>query len=470
MIGACASNHKKDPTPAEMSQAVKQQKAEAVVSQVFSAIDNRDWKAFEKNFANQTVFIVNEPLLLKPGQITEHVKPYIEYFTSTQHQLSNFKLEEKEERILGSADFNGNYWRNHTLTSDLASVSGKYEFEFSRNDGELRIMRMRFIQDKVEGEKEMIRKAMGKTPRQDQYRVKIVTFPSKNGKKMRGWLYQPKGNVHDIVILNGNIANVKEQASLAYAQEMGRNGIASMIFDFVNFGESEGSVRNLEDPGQKIDDFRGAVDYIAHRKEYSASRITLAGIGASAGYVSAEAVNDPRVDRVIMIAPWLQNAAIVQDEDLGTQDKLRAARMANHQFIQDKVLTYVPVVSFSDQSAVITSESQGQIDYYLSTERANIPQWQNRFATMGWIPWLNFDSTAAASRIRVPTLIINSLGDNHKVGVEDFTEKMRMKPEVHALSVQPYDLYDRKETISQTVGIIENFLDPSSTNTEVTVK
>lgn len=468
LVSACSSNHKKDPTPKEMSEALKQQRAEKVAANVFSSIDNRDWSAFEKSFAYRTEVVLDEPRLLKPEEITKQMRPFIEYFSSTRHSVSGFKLDEKNERILGSASVSGVYWKNRTITSDTATVSGKYEFEFVQDGNDLKIMRMQFTRDSVDGDKDLVEKAMSKTPDKSEYKAEVVDFLSKNRKKMRGWLYHPKGNPHDVVIINGNIANVKEQGPVAYAQELARTGIAALVFDFVNFGESDGAVRNLEDPGQKIDDFRGAMDFIANRKEFSGSRISLAGLGASAGYVAAEAVNDPRVDRVIMIAPWLQNAQIVEDEESLVQEKLRAARMANHQFQQDGVLTYVPVVSFSDPSAVITSESQGKIDYYLNTDRGNIPQWQNRFATMGWSHWLNFDSTSAAARVRVPTLIIHSEADPHKSGLDVFVNDMRMKPQVHALSVQPYDFYDRKETVVETVKLMEGFLNPSSTDSEIT--
>ncbi len=468
-LSACSSNHKNETqSEVEISKAMQRQEAEKLVAGMFASIDGKNWDEFENSFANRTVVVLDEPQILKPKQVTARLKPMFEYFDSTKHEILNFELEEKNERLLGTSKMSGTYWKKKGLTSDVATTTGKYEFEFTREGEQLKIMRMRYFDQKVSGDKEIMKSAMEKNDLELPYKVSVVDFPSENGKSMRGWLFIPNGTVHDVVIINGNIANIKEQGSYEYARLLARQGISALVFDFINFGESEGSVRNLEDPGQKINDFRGAVDFVSLRKEFSGARISLAGLGASAGYVSEEAVNDPRVDRVIMISPWLLNPDIVQANEVRFQDKLRMAREANHQFQQDGVLTYVPVASFNDQNAVLTAERSAELDYYTNPGRGNIPQWTNRFATIGWNHWLNFDSTSSASRIRVPTLIIHNESGPHAAGVQQFVSRMRTKAEVHSISASPYDFYDRNETMRLVVEIIEDFLNPVSSDSGVT--
>lgn len=457
LLGACSSVKKE--TSAEVTQQIKEQRAQRVASSMMSALDERDWKKFEESFAHKTVVITEEPLLLTPEEITARAKPFVEYFSSTRHELSDFKLEEKNERIIGTAKMDANYWRNRTLSSDLATLEGKYEFEFTQDGDEYKIMRMRLLSDKKEGDVKILEKAMAKIPRtKGSYRVEVVDIPSNNGKLMRGWVYIPTGKIRDVVIINGNLGNVKEQGSLLYGQELAKLGFGTLVFDFVNFGESEGTVRNLEDPGQKIDDFRGAVNFVANHQAFSGAKISLLGLGASAGYAAAEAVNDPRVKKLIMVAPWLQDAEVIQAEESLVKDKLGMGREASHQFVQDQVLTYVPVVSYEDPSAVISSDSQMEIDYYLNPDRGNIPQWRNRFATMGWGPWLNFDSTSAGARVNVPTLILRAKGSKHTAGLQEFVGKMRTQPQIHSMAVQPYDFYDRPMVVEETVKKIESFL------------
>ncbi len=468
LLGACSSNHKAPPSRAEMTQIMKQQNAETLVTNLFSSIDQREWNDLEKNFASRSLVFFKEPLLLKPNEISTRMQPVIEYFDSTQHKVSDFKLVEKDERLTGTANVSGSFWRTHGLSSDVATTEDKYEFEFMQEGDKLRITRMVLLSQKVGGLKKLLAKALKKDKFAPTYNVEVVNFPSKNGKNMRGWLYIPNGSIHDVVIINGNVGSVKEQGPHEYGKHLADKKIGALVFDFVNFGESEGNVRNLEDPGQKIDDFRGAVNYISNRKEFAGSRISLAGLGASASYIAAEAVNDSRVDRLIMISPWMPNIEFFQSQDFDASAKLQASRQANHQYQQDGVLTYVPVASYSDKFAIIRAEEPSEIDYFTNRDRGNIPQWQNRFATMGWGHFINFDGMSAASRIRVPTIILRSSSGQYDEGVQDFISRMRMKPAEHVLSVTPYEFYDREETINQTVKIIEDFLNPASTDTEVT--
>ncbi len=465
---SCSSNHK-HVTLVEQTQAMKTAEAEGVVAGMLAAADKHDWKTFENSFANQTVVIREAPELMRPEDITNRMSPTLEWFDSTQHKLDGFKIEEKNGRLLGTADLKVNYWKNRGLNSDVGTTSSKLAYEFIREGEVLKIMRMQWVSEKMSGDKDILETAWKKSLlRKNPFIVDVVDFPSKNKKNMRGFVYIPGKNVHDVVILSGNLANVKEQGPLQYARLLAGRGIGVLVFDYVNFGESDGPVRNLEDPGQKIEDLRAAVDFISHREEFAGARISLATLGASAGYASAEAVNDPRIDRLLLIAPWIQSPDLASEFYKNPGEKILASRQANHQFQQDGVLTYVPVASYSDQSAVLYTDSNSSLDYYLNPNRGGIPQWENQFATMGWGPWLNFDGVSSASRVRVPTLIIQSRAGDFLAGVEEYTARMRLKPEMHWLSASQYDFYDRAETMNDVVEIVDEFLNPSHAETEVT--
>jgi len=468
LLGACSSHQKKEPSREELSFENKQQKAETIVKNLFNSVDKREWKELEKNFAYRSVVFFEEPLLLQPNEISTRMQPPIEWFDSTQHKVADFKLIEKDERMLGKAKVAGSYWKTHGLTSDVVTTEDTYDFEFIREGDKLRITRMVLENQKVGGIKKLLTKSRKKSKFFPDYKVEMVNFPSKNGKNMRGWLYLPKGSIHDIVIVGGNVGTIKEQGPHQYGRHLADKRIAALVFDYVNFGESEGKVRNLEDPGQKIDDLRGAVNFVSRRREFTGSRISLASLGASAGYIAAEAVNDLRVDRLIMISPWMPNDEFFQSPEFNAQEKIQVSRQANHQYLQDGVLTYVPVASYSDKFAIINSSEPSEIDYFTRRDRGNIPQWQNRFATMGWGPFINFDGMSAASRVRVPTIILRSFTGKYNEGVEDFISRMRVKPVDHVLSVTPYEFYDRDETITKSVKIIEDFLSPSTPGSEVT--
>jgi cephalosporin-C deacetylase-like acetyl esterase len=92
-------------------------------------------------------------------------------------------------------------------------------------------------------------------------------------------------------------------------------GFAAFTFDFRGWGKSGDlpqNVRFVESPAAKTSDIRAAFETVANLPEVDASQINGLGICASAGYMVDAVAGNALVQRIGLVAPWLQDEGIVE--------------------------------------------------------------------------------------------------------------------------------------------------------------
>ncbi|MFT4124939.1 MAG: alpha/beta hydrolase [Gordonia sp. (in: high G+C Gram-positive bacteria)] len=98
------------------------------------------------------------------------------------------------------------------------------------------------------------------------------------------------------------IGSCKEQTSgNIYATALAAAGNVAIAFDASFQGASGGTPRFVEDPGQRVEDFRRVVDYLETLPYVDAERIGVLGICGGGGYTLNAAMTEKRFQAVVSI-------------------------------------------------------------------------------------------------------------------------------------------------------------------------
>ena len=139
---------------------------------------------------------------------------------------------------------------------------------------------------------------------------KEVEFQSE-GTTVRAVLKLPEGATGDVplIVMAGGWCYVREIVMPYYAIPIVAAGVGVLIFDYRNFGASDGDRRQHLDPWAQIEDYKNAVSYVETIPGVDAKRIGVWGISYSGGHVLVVGATDPRVRYVIGTVPFVDGYA-----------------------------------------------------------------------------------------------------------------------------------------------------------------
>jgi fermentation-respiration switch protein FrsA (DUF1100 family) len=131
-----------------------------------------------------------------------------------------------------------------------------------------------------------------------------VEFQS-GGDTVRGWLYTPDDGdgPFPVVVMAGGWCYVKELVQPHYAEMYAAAGFAALLFDYRNFGSSDGARRQHIDPNMQLEDYRNAISFAETLDEIDADRIGVWGLSYSGGHALILGATDPRVRCVVSQIP-----------------------------------------------------------------------------------------------------------------------------------------------------------------------
>lgn len=292
-----------------------------------------------------------------------------------------------------------------------------------------------------------------------------VTFKNDN-LKMAGNLYLPpsidKNKKYPTIVCVHPGGGVKEQTAGLYAQKMAEQGYITLAFDASHQGESEGQPRLLEDPSQRVEDIRSAIDYVTTLSFVDSERIGLLGICAGGGYSISAAKTERRIKAVAVASPvdigktfregWDGKTPVADQikflETVAKQRSLEANGAAS------MYLNYVP--EEVDKNTI--PDMREAHDYY-RTARAQHPNSTNRLLISGVDKIMAFNAfDNIGAYLTQPILII--VGSNAGSRWQgELAYKMAQEPKELFLinGATHMDLYDVPQYVIPAVGKMAAF-------------
>jgi uncharacterized protein len=226
------------------------------------------------------------------------------------------------------------------------------------------------------------------------------------GRSLSGWLTIPDGaGPFPGVVMSSGFAGVKEGfLGNPFHQVVASAGIAVVLFDHPNTGESEGLPRQELDYVLQQRAYQDAITFLAGRPEVDAERIGIWGTSYSGGHVLAVAAHDKRVKTVVAQAMTISGhanllrrhtpASYAALRHSWAEERLRVARGEPPTLVR----------AFAEDSESTRYQAARPIE-----ERRN---WRNEVTLRSWELYDEYEPGAFIDRIApIPLLMIVPLDD-----------------------------------------------------------
>ncbi len=210
-----------------------------------------------------------------------------------------------------------------------------------------------------------------------------ITFKSQ-GLNLAAHLYTPEGfnkaGSYPAIVFSSAFNQVKEQTGAVYGPRLAELGYVTIVFDHIGYGDSEGELRNNENPFVKMESIRDAISFMGTLPFVDCDNLFGLGVCASGGYMALVATTDKRLKAIASVSGMLGN----QMSYFGAMDRetitgLIAAQNAGRQKAYETgEVDYVDALGMAAETEAIKSgatPSEGY-DYYM-TARAGAETYPN---------------------------------------------------------------------------------------------
>jgi hypothetical protein len=257
------------------------------------------------------------------------------------------------------------------------------------------------------------------------YTKKDIEFNAE-GVTLRGWLYHPtsKNQQFPLIVMAHGYNCIKELYLDKYADRFANAGMAVLVYDNRNFGDSDGQPRQELDPWQQVRDYRHAITFAQQLTEINPNQIGIWGSSYSGGHVLVVGAIDKRVKCVVSQVPTISGYQTMlrrnrPDQWNELRKKFDADRKAR---FENKPATLVPMITTSSTDTA-SHASRDALDFFTG---ANVPQsdkwrfekWRNEITLRSIEMYSEYEPGNYIAKIS-PTPLLMIVGDNDCVSLTD---------------------------------------------------
>lgn len=258
---------------------------------------------------------------------------------------------------------------------------------------------------------------------------------------------------------------VKEQTSALYAEGMAKAGFVVLTFDASHQGESEGEPRLWDNPYERSEDVKCAVDYLTTLPYVNRECIGAIGSCAGAGYAIFATLTDRRIKAVCGICCTNPGATTRQgwdgrrniEEVKSRLDEIATQRTAEANGAEIRYAHYVPEADEINDN--IYPDMVEAHDYYRSPARALHPNSPNKFRFIGMANRITFDAYEFIPELLDrPLLVIAGSKAGSLWQSKRAVDLSNGPKELYIIEgAGHFDLYDNKEYINVAIKKMADF-------------
>ncbi len=261
------------------------------------------------------------------------------------------------------------------------------------------------------------------------------------GTRCAAWLYRPDGADNPPVVVMAHGFGAQRDFGLPhFAERFARRGMAVFIFDYRNFGASEGEPRNLVSNSRHLQDWGAALAYVRGLPGIAADRMGLWGSSFSGGHVIVTASRDAGVSAMVSQVPFVDGITTAY------RTGIKHAAQATVAGVKDVVRMItgrgpycVPIVSDPEGFGLMNSPECKPGYMAIVPEETD---WINECPARAVLELLLYRPVSHARGVKCPALVMMGEKDSliYPRSVEKAASRMREVTLIH-LPIGHFDIY-----------------------------